>query len=33
LFERTIFYEKATHTISVNNKNINEIVIEIQGLL
>jgi shikimate kinase len=33
LFERTFFYEKATHTISVNNKNINEIVIEIQGLL
>jgi shikimate kinase len=29
LFERTIFYEKATYTLLVNNKSIDEIVTEI----
>jgi len=33
LFERTIFYEKAQHTISVNNKSIFNIVDEIIELL
>jgi shikimate kinase len=33
LFERNLFYEKATHTILVNEKNIDEIVLEIQDLL
>lgn len=33
LFERTIFYERAHHTISVNEKNVFKIVNEIMELL
>ena len=33
LFERTSFYEKATHTVLVNSKSIEEIVEEINNLL
>tara|TARA_R110001583_G_scaffold135989_3_gene287837 strand:+ start:17252 stop:17761 length:510 start_codon:yes stop_codon:yes gene_type:complete len=33
LFERTLFYEKAHHTISVNNKSVFNIVDEIAELL
>ena len=33
LFERRPFYEKATHSIVVNDKNINEIALEIQELI
>ena len=33
LFERNVFYEKATHNISVNDKSIEAVVDEIQDLL
>ena len=33
LFERSLFYDKATHKISIDNKEIQEIVTEIRTLL
>ena len=33
LFERSLFYDKATHKISIDNKEIQEIVTEIRILL
>ena len=33
LFERSVFYDKASHTITVDNKDLNTIAAEIQSLL